>query len=75
MTKRLARFMDEVEHYDPTIVYQASKLQVVPDALSCMAGQSEGEPADTDRFMVVEMENTLFTADEHNPPPAGMNDV
>jgi len=67
--------MDEVEHYDPTIVYQPGKLQVVSDTLSCMASQSEGEPANTDRFMVVEMENTLFTADEHNPPPAGMNDV
>jgi len=63
MTKRLARFMDEVEHYDPTIVYRPGKLQVVPDALSRMAGQSEGEPADTDRFIVAEMEDTLFTAD------------
>ena len=63
MTKRLARFMDEVEHYDPTIVCRPGKLQVVPDALSRMAGQSEGEPADTDRFIVAEMEDTLFTAD------------
>jgi len=63
MTKRLARFMDEVEHYDPTIVYRPGKLQVVSNALSRMAGQSEGEPADTDRFIVAEMEDTLFTAD------------
>ena len=28
-----------------------------------MAGRSEGEPADTDRFMVAKMENTLFTMD------------
>jgi len=61
MTKCLVRFMDEVEHYDPTIVYRPSKLQVVPDALSCMAGQSEGKPTDTDCFIVAEIENTLFT--------------
>jgi len=58
---------------------------VVPDALSRMAGQSEGEPADTDRFMVSEIENTLFTADhtdadpreitptQRETPPAGTN--
>ena len=63
MTKHLARFMDEVEHYDPTIVYRPGKLQGVPDVLSRMAGQSEGEPADTDRFLVAEIENTLFTVD------------
>jgi len=62
MTKRLARFMDEVEHYDPTIVYQPGKLQVVPDALSRMAGQLEGAPADTHRFMAIE---TTFS--EHDP--------
>ena len=56
--------MDEVEHYDPTIVYRPGKLQVVPDAFSRMAGQLEGEPADIDRFIVAEIENTLFTADE-----------
>ena len=61
--KRLARFMDEVEHYDPTIVYRPGKLQIVPDAFSRMAGQSEGEPADTDHFIV---EDTLFTADHAN---------
>ncbi|HTS08815.1 MAG TPA: reverse transcriptase domain-containing protein [Candidatus Eisenbacteria bacterium] len=65
MTKRLARFMDEVEHYDPTIVYRPGKLQVVPDALSRMAGQSEGEPADTDRFMAIEQTNT-----DHTDPPS-----
>jgi len=48
MMQCLARFMDEVEHYDPTIVYRPGKLQAVPDALSGMAGQSEGEPANID---------------------------
>ena len=70
MTKRLTRFIDEVEHYDPTIVYRPGKLQVVPDALSRMAGQSEGEPADTHRFMVAEMEDILFTADHANADSA-----
>ena len=38
MTKCLARFMDEIEHYDPTIIYRPGKLQVVPDALSVRNG-------------------------------------
>ena len=36
---------------------------MIPGALSRMAGQSEGEPTDTDRFMVAEIEDILFTAD------------
>ena len=31
-----------------------------------MAGQSEGEPTDTDRFMVAEIKDILFTADHAN---------
>ena len=54
MTRRLARFMDEIEHYDPTIIYRPGKLQVVPDALSRLAGRCEGPPADTDRFQGME---------------------
>jgi transposase InsO family protein len=61
MTKRLARFMGEIEHYDPTIVYRPGKLQVVPDALSRMAGRCEGPPADTDRFQA--MENSSESGD------------
>jgi RNase H-like domain found in reverse transcriptase len=63
MTKRLARFMDEIEHYDPTIVYRPGKLQVVPDALSRMAGRCEGEPADTDHFQGMDDGMTTSSGD------------
>jgi hypothetical protein len=54
MTKRLARFMAEIEHYDPTITYRPGRLQVVPDTLSRMPGlKEEGEPADTERFLEI----------------------
>ena len=69
--------MNEIEHYDPLIIYRPGKLQIVPDALSRMPGVCEGPPADTDRFMAVaETENANAnaldasdTADNDTPPP------
>ena len=53
--KRLTRFINEIEHFNPIIAYQPGKLQIVPDALSRMPGlREEGEPADTDNFLTVE---------------------
>jgi hypothetical protein len=53
MTKRLGRFMGEIEHFDPLIVYRPGKEQVVADALSRMPGAREdGEPADKELFWV-----------------------
>ena len=52
MTRRLGKFMEEIEHYDPQIGYRPSRLQTVPDALSRIPGQrEEGEPASAGRFM------------------------
>jgi len=72
--------MNEIEHYDPLIIYRSGKLQTVFNALSRMPGVWEGPPADTDRFMAVtETENTTAnashiahasdTADERDTPP------
>jgi hypothetical protein len=48
MTKRLGKFMNEIEHYDPKIECRPGRLQVVPDALSRIPGaRDEGDPADT----------------------------
>ena len=64
MTKRLARFMGDIEHYNPLFVYRSGSLQVVPDALSRIPGtKEEGLPADTERF----------TALDHGTPSASMN--
>jgi len=55
ITKRLARFIGEIEHFDPIIVYRPGKLQVAPDALSRMPGQREdGALADTDIFLAID---------------------
>src|SRR5579859_5288834 len=57
MTKRLGKFMNEIEHYDPMIEYRPGHLQVVPDALSCIPGAHEdGNPADTDRFILMALD-------------------
>jgi transposase InsO family protein len=54
MTRRLGKFMEEIEHYDPQIGYRPGRLQTVPDALSRIPGQrEEGEPASTDRFLEI----------------------
>jgi transposase InsO family protein len=54
MTRRLGKFMEEIEHYDPQIGYRPGRLQTVPDALSRIPGQKEeGDPASTDRFMKI----------------------
>ena len=48
ITKRLARFIYDIEHFDPKFIYRAGHLQKVPDALSRMPGlMEEGDPADT----------------------------
>ena len=55
MTRRLGKFMEEIEHYDPQIGYRPGRLQTVPDALSRIPGQrEEGDPASVDRFMEIE---------------------
>jgi transposase InsO family protein len=51
ITPRLVRFMQDIEHYNPTFTYRRGALQKVPDALSRMPGlREEGKPADTERF-------------------------
>jgi len=56
--KRLMRFINEIEHYDPRIIYRPGRLQTVPDALSRRPGnKEEGEPADTERFLEISEEN------------------
>ena len=53
MLKRLERFMEGVEHFDPTFIYRPGKLQVVPDALSRISGLREDDvPADVDFFVM-----------------------
>jgi len=48
MTKRLTRFIDEIEHFDPIFIYKPGRFHTVPDALSRMPGtREEGDPADT----------------------------
>src|ERR1700694_2633163 len=41
MTKRLTKFMQEIEHYDPLITYRPGHLQTVPDSISRMPGARE----------------------------------
>ena len=55
MTRRLTRFMNDIEHFDPTFIYRPGHLQKVPDALSRMPGLiEEGDPADTERLFVTD---------------------
>ena len=55
MTRRLGKFMEEIEHYEPQIGYRPGRLQTVPDALSRISGQREtGDSASTDRFFKME---------------------
>ena len=55
MTKRLTRFMNDIEHYDPLFTWRSEKMQQAADALSRMPGaREEGVPADTPRFFAIE---------------------
>jgi hypothetical protein len=55
MTKRLTRFMNNIEHYDPMFIWRPGWLQVVSDTLSRIPGVREkGEPADTLRFLEID---------------------
>ena len=55
ITPRLVRFMQDIEHYNPVFTYRRGLLQKVPDALSRMPGlREEGDPADTERFNLIE---------------------
>ena len=38
MSRRLARFIDVIEHFDPLILYRPGKNQQAADALSCIPG-------------------------------------
>src|SRR5579859_2949284 len=56
MTRRLGKFMEEIEHYDPQIGYRPGRLQTVSDSLSRISGlREEGEPVstDSDRFLEI----------------------
>src|SRR6202035_3832910 len=67
MTRRLGKFMEEIEHYDPQIGYRPGRLQTVPDALSRIPGQrEEGDPASTDRFMEIEEGEGDIDIDDSN---------
>ena len=56
-TRRMERFIGEIEHYDPKITYRPGALQTVPDALFRIPGQrEEGELASADRFLKIEEE-------------------
>jgi hypothetical protein len=80
MTKRLGKFMNEIEHYDPRIEYRPGRLQVVPDALSRIPGaREEGEPADTDRLTLLALDDEAASETEtpasNQPLPDGDADV
>ena len=67
--------MNEIEHYDPLIIYRPGKLQIGPDALSRMPGICEGPLADTDRFMAVtETENANANALDTSDAPDSVDD-
>src|SRR5579859_323246 len=56
MTRRLGKFMEEIEHYDPQFGYRPGRLQTVPDSLSRISGQREdGEPASTSTDKLLEI--------------------
>src|SRR5579859_4422875 len=56
MTRRLGKFMEEIEHYDPQIGYRPGRLQTVPDSLSRISSQLEdGEPASTSSDRLLEI--------------------
>lgn len=48
MTKRLLRFVEEIEHFDPVFVYRRGRDNVVADALSRLGGEDDvgSEPVD-----------------------------
>jgi hypothetical protein len=55
MTRRLTRFINDIEHFNPTFMYRPGRLQKVPDALSRRPGlKEEGKPADSSEFYAVE---------------------
>jgi hypothetical protein len=57
MSKRLARFMEEIKRFDPVIIYRPGRLQTFPGALSTMLGvREEGNPADT-AFLAMQEED------------------
>ena len=61
MTKRLVRFMYDIEHYDPKFIYHPGHLQKVPDALSRMPGlMEEGDPADTSHLYELAEAERIF---------------
>jgi len=69
-TRRMERFISEIEHYDPKITYRPGPLQTVPDALSRIPGQrEEGEPASADRFLEIEDEEDEVEEEDTQPRP------
>jgi len=61
MTKRLVRFINDIEHFDPKFIYRPGHLQKVPDSLSRMPGlKEEGDPADTSHLFEVEQSESIF---------------
>jgi len=63
MTRRLVRFINDIEHFDPKFIYRPGHLQKVPDALSRMPGlKEEGDPADTSHLFEIEQSESIFDA-------------
>ena len=61
MTKRLVRFIKDIEYFDPKFIYRPGHLQKVPDALSRMPGlKEEGDPADTSHLFEIEQSGSIF---------------
>ena len=61
MTKRLIRFINDIERFDPKFIYLPDHLQKVPDALSRMPGlREEGDPADISHLFEVEHSESIF---------------
>ena len=59
MTKRLVKFMHDIEHFDLIFIYRPGHLQKVPDALSRMPSFiKEGDPADMECLFNTEMNNS-----------------
>ena len=74
-TRRMERFIGEIEHYDPKITYRPGPLQTIPDALSRIPGQrEEGEPASADRFLEIEEKKETEEEDTHNMKPKIQHD-
>ena len=61
MTKRLVRFINDIEHFDLKFIYRPDHLQKVLDALSRMPGlREEGDPVDISHLFEIEYSEFIF---------------